>query len=45
MKLSSIALTATLAAAGSQEPRWTKAHRPPATPTMNELTANALSLA
>ena len=32
-------------AAGSQEPRCTKPHRPPATPTMNELTAKALSLA
>ncbi|MDT4855266.1 hypothetical protein FQZ97_896110 [compost metagenome] len=32
-------------AAGSHEPRCTKPHRPPATPTMNELTAKALSLA
>ena len=29
-----------LNAAGSHEPRFTKAHKPPATPTMNELTAN-----
>ena len=32
-------------AAGSHAPRWMKAHSTPATPTMKELTANALSLA
>src|SRR5215470_38297 len=32
-------------ASGSQEPRWTKAHNPPATPIKNELTAKADSLA
>ena len=32
-------------AAGSHEPRCTKPHRPPATPTMKLLTANAVSLA
>ncbi len=32
-------------AAGSHEPRWTKPHRAPATPTKNELTAKAESLA
>jgi hypothetical protein len=32
-------------AAGSHEPRCTKPHSAPATPTMKELTANAVSLA
>ena len=34
-----------LNAAGSHEPRCTKPHSAPATPTMKELTAKALSLA
>ena len=32
-------------AAGSHEPRWTNAQSAPATPTKNELTAKAVSLA